>query len=62
MADWDQFEVQRNKLKLSEEEKVPISMKDELFEDELIKVRRSIIGKLCMDRNINKDVLRTTMR
>lgn len=61
MASWEQIEGQWNKLKLTEEEKDPISVEDDLSEDECIKERRSIIGKLCMNRIINKDVLRITM-
>lgn len=62
MTSRKQLEGQWNNLKLTEEEEESISLEEEISKDEGIKVRRSIIGKLCMDRSINQDVLKTTMR
>lgn len=38
-----------------------IEVVEDISADERVKLRRSIIGKLCMDRYLGRDVLRTTM-
>lgn len=55
------LETQRKNLSLTEEELAPIKVdKDPLEEDE-VKSRKSLLGKLCSNRSIGKEVIQTTM-
>lgn len=50
------------KLQLNEEEQLSIPMeKEEVSEMDNTKDRRSLVGKICSERNVSRDVIQSTM-
>lgn len=61
MESWDILEGNWEKLRLNSDEEDPIQVEDEFSVSNRIKERRSLLGKLCLDSMVGKEVLRTTM-
>lgn len=61
MGSWEQLEGHWDKLQLTQEEEEPIALGEDLPVIDHIKERKIILWKLCMDRSIGKEVLKSTM-
>lgn len=46
---------------MSEEEQIGITMGEAVLEEEHIKERRSLVGRICTDWSISRDTIQTTM-
>ena len=57
----DALEEKWKHFRLSEEEEESIVVDEELLAVSLRKGERSLVGKLCSDRVVNKDVIHNTM-
>lgn len=61
MGSWELLEESWGKLTLLHEEVEPITLGVELMGEDLFKESRSLLGKLCIDRSIGKEILKATM-
>lgn len=50
-----------DKLQLNVEEEDPMLVEDDVYSSDHIKERRSLLEKVCIDRNIAREILKTTM-
>lgn len=61
MGSWEQLEERWGKLTLSGEEDKTITLGEKLSEEDQSKEQRSLLGKVCTDRTIGKEILKVTM-
>lgn len=61
MGSWEFLEESWSKLTLLGEGDEPIALDEEQTEEDSFKESRSLLGKLCIDRGIGKEILKATM-